>query len=53
MYHTTGGTSGESGRATDQFDLYKNGEFVTTGGRKKCLVAMLPVYIREMSGREF
>lgn len=26
----------------DQFDLYRNGEFVTTGGRKKCNKAMTP-----------
>ncbi len=26
----------------DQFDLYRNGEFVLTGGRKKCTQAMTP-----------
>lgn len=28
----------------DQFDLYRNGEFVLTGGRKKCNKAMTPEY---------
>ena len=26
----------------DQFDLYRNGEWVITGGRKKCNAAMTP-----------
>lgn len=28
----------------DQFDLYRNGEFVLTGGRKKCNQEMAPKY---------
>jgi hypothetical protein len=28
----------------DQFDLYRNGDFVLTGGEKKCAKAMTPEY---------
>jgi hypothetical protein len=28
----------------DQFDLYRNGDFVLTGGEKKCAKAMIPEY---------
>jgi uncharacterized protein YaeQ len=28
----------------DQFDLYRNGVFILTGGRKKCNKAMTPEY---------
>lgn len=28
----------------DQFDLYKNGDFVLTGGNKKCMKIMTPEY---------